>query len=133
MSGLVWKTGRAKRAAEEAERKAKLREWQIQIHLDGTRDKVLAETGVDLLAGTEWGAPLPAVPSADGGAGREQEHGSFDTRSSSEMLSDWIRRKIAEGKEQRAKIRQLPGGIPDARLIPDDPNQGSFEDRNLWS
>jgi hypothetical protein len=36
------------------------------------------------------------------------------------------------GKEMRETIKRLPGGIPDARLIPDDPNQGSFEDRNLY-
>lgn len=100
----------------------------LELIESGVADRLLAETGVDPLDKRH-----PLGGKADGGSGRDElnETGVLDLRSTSESMSDWIRGQVKKGEEMRKKIKRLPGSIPDARLIPDDPHQGSFEDRNL--
>ena len=123
----VTKTRRAARREEEAARRERQKEWQIDCLLSGKRDRVLAETGVDLLAGSEFGPPLPPVPSADGGAGRDQELGSLDTRTPSQRLSDHIRDVINDSERRRERARLKGGGSHDVRDVPPDaPGAVSF-------
>lgn len=122
----VFPSARGERLRARAEAREKLRREDVRLILDGTVDK-LRERGVDLLDHS------PRVGSADGGAGRdEQADLVMGQQSSSEGMSAWIRQRVEEGKEMRDKIKRLPNAIPDAALIPDDPHQGEFEDRNLW-
>jgi hypothetical protein len=120
----VTKTRRAIRAEEEAARKAKRREREIEMYFDGTRDRVLEETGVDLLAGTGFSdQPQPKLShwgTSDGGAAYDSDAPVFDARTPSQALSDDIRVTLSDPKRQRERARLKAGGSPDARDVPDD-------------
>jgi hypothetical protein len=116
----TYKTRRAIRAEEEAARKEKLKEWQIDCLLSGKRDRVLEEHGIDLLAGTEWGASLPRVQSVDAGAGYQDEEVLIDTRTPSQQLGDHIRSVVNDPERQRERARLKGGGSHDAKDVPED-------------
>ena len=115
----VTRTRRAIRAAEEAARKKKVRQRTIEHILDGTYDRIYEETGVNVLAGTEFGPPLHR-PSADGGAGRDEmnEGAATDLRTPTEMLTDHIRGVLNDPDRQRERRRLKAGGSHDARDVP---------------
>lgn len=122
MGKLVWKTHRAKRAEERAAWAERHEEWQIDCLLSGKRDRVLEETGIDLLAGSPFGPPLPKIPSADGGAGHDalNEPGAIDIRTPSQRLSDHIRDVLNDPERQAERRRLKAGGSHDAKDVPED-------------
>lgn len=118
----VTKTRRAIRAEEEGARRAKIKARNIEMLLDGTRDRVLAETGFDLLAGTPFGPPLPKRRGIDGGAGRDDlnDGTGFDNRSPSQTLSDHIREIWNDPARREERERLKRGGSHDARDVPEN-------------
>lgn len=120
----VTRTRRAIRAEEEAVRKQKARERDFKLIMDGTVER-FAERGIDLLA-------QPRIPSADGGAGREQEQNALDTRTSSETVSDHIRDIWNDPARQAERRRLKHGGSHDAKDVPEDAPAAVSHPRVPW-
>lgn len=120
---IVHRTGRAIRAEAEAKRKAKVKGRTVAKLLRGDYARIEEETGVNLLAGTEFGPPLPKpshYAEADAGAGWQEDRPVPDQRSSSETLSDHIRGVLSDPKRREERERLKRGGSHDAKDVPDD-------------